>query len=300
MVGIADEAELDILEEQVEGGGGDIPQYLSLLRKLKVRRSEKVAQHGMTLLNSSSAKSKLGDDVWNVYEQVAVAAMDCDNLEVAKQCIGALLIKFPESVRVGRLRGMYYEANASWQQAEKLYSDYIEEHPGDAFFHKRRVAIAKAQGRSAEAVELLNKYLETFMADYDAWRELGELYTSIQMYKQAVFCYEELLLSQPANPLYHLRYAELLYTLGGLDNFRAARKYYSAAIDLSDGKNIRAVYGVVLCGAAINQAKGRSKEEDSSDIVSLASSVLLREYSNRALKKLPLLSSILDKQKVGQ
>lgn len=59
-MGTADEVELGRLEEQVEGGGGDIPQYLSLIRKLKVRRSEKVAQHGMALLNNPSARSKLG------------------------------------------------------------------------------------------------------------------------------------------------------------------------------------------------------------------------------------------------
>lgn len=298
-MGTADEVELGRLEEQVEGGGGDIPQYLSLIRKLKVRRSEKVAQHGMALLNNPSARSKLGAEVWDVYEQVAVAAMDCDNLEVSKQCIGALLVKFPDSVRVGRLRGMWFEATGAWQQADKLYADYIEELPGDAHFHKRRVAIAKAQGKSAEAVELLNKYLDTFMADYDAWRELGELYTSLLMYKQALFCFEELVLSQPGNALYHLRYAELLYTIGGLENYRAARKYYSAAVDLSGGKNIRALYGVVLCGAAINQTKGRSKDEDSSDIVSLASAVLLKEYKYKAPKKVPLLSTILDKQKAG-
>lgn len=39
---------------------------------------------------------------------------------------------------------------------------------------------------------------------------------------------------------------QLLYTIGGLENYRAARKYYSAAVDLSGGKNIRALYGVVL------------------------------------------------------
>lgn len=28
-------------------------------------------------------------------------------------------------------------------------------------------------------------------------------------YKQAAFCYEELILSQPTNPLYHLAYADV-------------------------------------------------------------------------------------------
>jgi len=82
------------------------------------------------------------------------------------------------------------------------------------------------------------------MADHDAWRELAEIYVSLQMldfilpfifpavgltfilliiylplfplafclpirYKQAAFCYEELILSQPTVPLYHLAYADV-------------------------------------------------------------------------------------------
>lgn len=39
---------------------------------------------------------------------------------------------------------------------------------------------------------------------------------------------------------------QLLYTIGGIDNYRMARKYYSAAIELSGGQNLRALYGVCL------------------------------------------------------
>jgi hypothetical protein len=37
-------------------------EYLSLVRKLKVRRSSVVAKHGLELLNKASARSKLGSD----------------------------------------------------------------------------------------------------------------------------------------------------------------------------------------------------------------------------------------------
>lgn len=172
--------------------------------------------------------------------------------------------------------------------------------------------------------------------------------TNVSRYKQAAFCYEELILAQPTNAIYHLSYAEaskwfwylflvqgglnskllfncvihfpltpwsygislawlsvskrssaaikqvsfniyvylkstpdfqfvsspeldyymtcdwkngnahlicfnklvtmmqLLYTIGGIDNLRIARKYYSAAIELSGGQNLRALYGVCL------------------------------------------------------
>jgi len=62
MVGATEEMELQKLERDVEGGGGDVAQYLALVRKLRVRRSSTVARHGLALLNNSSARSKLGAD----------------------------------------------------------------------------------------------------------------------------------------------------------------------------------------------------------------------------------------------
>lgn len=51
-----------------------------------------------------------------------------------------------------------------------------------------------------------------------------------QMYQQAVFCLEELLLHQPADISRHLLLADTLYTLGGAHNWRAARSYYSGEL----------------------------------------------------------------------
>ncbi|KAF8392336.1 hypothetical protein HHK36_022678 [Tetracentron sinense] len=209
MVGAAEEVQLIRLENQVDNGGGGAWEYLCLVRKLKVRRSEKVLKYGFEILNDPNKRSKLGGEEWTLYEQVAIAAMDCQCLDVAKECIKALQKKFPESKRVGRLEGMLLEAKGSWADAEKTYSNFLEDDPLDQVIHKRRVAMAKAQGNISGAIEWLNKYLEIFMADHDAWRELAEIYISLQMYKQAAFCYEELILCQPTAPLYHLAYAEV-------------------------------------------------------------------------------------------
>ncbi|KAK1397547.1 hypothetical protein POM88_007410 [Heracleum sosnowskyi] len=46
---------------------------------------------------------------------------------------------------------------------------------------KRRVAMTRAQGNISGAIEKLNQYLEIFMGDHDAWRELTEIYVSLQM-----------------------------------------------------------------------------------------------------------------------
>ena len=104
------------------------------------------------------------------------------------------------------------------------------------------MAAEKTRGNTLAAVEALKKYLEIHAGDKDAWEEMGDLYLEVcmkdcsrpapegvrdvaiaillvmeswqhltyhphfpaqlLMYKQAMFCYEELLLFQPANPQY--------------------------------------------------------------------------------------------------
>ncbi|XVE62832.1 hypothetical protein DITRI_Ditri06bG0151700 [Diplodiscus trichospermus] len=300
MVSKTEETQLNRLENQVDSGGGGAWDYLCLVRKLIVRRSEKVLKHGLSILNDPKQRSALGSEEWTLYEQVAVAAMDCQCLDVAKDCINVLWKKFPESKRVGRLEGMLLEAKGSWADAEKAYSSFLEENPLDQVIHKRRVAMAKAQGNVSGAIEWLNKYLEIFMADHDAWRELAALYVSLQMYKQAAFCYEELILSQPTVPLFHLAYADVLYTLSGLENLQTAKKYYASTIDLTGGKNTRALLGICLCTSAVAQlSKGRNKEDkESPELQSLAATALEKDYKQRASDKVGLLTSALRSLKI--
>lgn len=295
-----EDAELKRLESQVEHGGGGAWEYLCLVRKLKIRRSDKVLKHGLSILNNPKSRSALGDDEWTLYEQVAIAAMDCNSLDTARDCINVLSMKFPESKRVGRLEAMLLEANGCWEEAENAYSNLLEDNPLDQVVHKRKVAMAKAEGDLFKAIECLSKYLKVFMADNDAWRELAEIYVSLQMYKQAAFCYEELILAQPTVPLYHLAYADILYTLGGLENLQTAKKYYAATIDFTGGKNTRALYGICLCTAAIGQlAKGRNKDDKEGELHSLAAAALERDYKYRAPSKLPLLTSTLKNLKLS-
>ncbi|KAK1287871.1 hypothetical protein QJS10_CPB19g00889 [Acorus calamus] len=223
MVGAAAEAQLNRLESQVDNGGGGAWEYLSLVRKLKVRRSDKVLKHGLSILNDPKRRSKLGSDEWTLYEQVAIAAMDCQCLDVAKDCIKTLTKKFPDSTRVGRLEGMLLEAKGSWEDAENAYARLLEDNPLD----------------------------------------------------------------------------QVLYTMGGLENLQTAKKYYASAIDLTGGKNMRALYGVCLCSAAISQlARGRNKDEESSELQSLAASALLKEYKKKASSKIDLITTTLGNMKL--
>ncbi|CAN8265414.1 unnamed protein product [Cochlearia groenlandica] len=303
MVTKTEETQLSQLENQVDNGGDGAWEYLCLVRKLKVRRSEKVLKHGSSILNDTRKRSALGPDEWILNEQVANAAMDCQCLDIAQNCIKVLRKKFPESKRVGRLEALLLEAKGLYGEAEEAYSSLLEDDPLDQGIHKRRVAICKALGKPSLAIELLNKYLELFMADQDAWKELAELYLSLQMYKQAAFCYEELILSQPTVPLYHLAYADVLFTIGGLENLTSARKYYAATIDLTGGKNTRALFGICLCASAIAQVqKGRTKEDkdttEAPELHSLAAAAVEKEYKQKAPAKLHLISSAIKSLKL--
>lgn len=43
----------------------------------------------------------------------------------------------------------------------------------------------------------------------------------------------------------------MLYTIGGLENLQAAKKYYASAINLTGGKNRRALFGVCLVSSCV-------------------------------------------------
>lgn len=300
MVSKTEEEQLNRLENQVDNGGGGAWEYLCLLRTLKLRRSDKVLKHGVPILNDHKKRSALGPEEWTLYEQVCIAALDCHQLDLSKECIKVLKKKFSGSRRVGRLEVMFLEAKGLWSEAEEAYKSLLEDNQFDQVVHKRRVAMAKAQGNLSGAIDLLNKYLEIFMADHEAWRELAEIYVSLQMYKQAAFCYEEVILAQPTVPLYHLAYADVLYTIGGLENLQAAKKYYAATIDLTGGKNVRALFGICLCASAIGQlAKGRNKEDkESLELQALSAVALEKDYKQNSPAKLRLVNSCLRSLKV--
>jgi tetratricopeptide (TPR) repeat protein len=86
------------------------------------------------------------------------------------------------------------------------------------------------------------------MGDQEAWLELCDLYVNEGEYGRAAFCLEEVILLNPHCHFYHQKYAEIRYTMGGLDNLDLARSYFSQAVKLK-GDNVRALYGLVLtCG----------------------------------------------------
>lgn len=93
-----------------------------------------------------------------------------------------------------------------------------------------------------EAIEALVKYLDTYYDDQEAWCELCNMYLDQHLYEQAAFCCEELIVQQPANHIWYLKYAEILYTMGQL---ALALKHYCKVLELCTD-HVRALYGLHL------------------------------------------------------
>mmetsp|Transcript_9924 Transcript_9924/g.11491 ORF Transcript_9924/g.11491 Transcript_9924/m.11491 type:complete len:302 (-) Transcript_9924:660-1565(-) len=276
----------------------NIVKYLTLVRDQKLRRSLEVSHYGKLILDAGLL---LEEELWLVHEQVCTAALDCQDMALALKCIKKLRERFPNSIRVGRLRGMALESQGQFDDAVALYDRLIEKCTSpNANLIKRKIVCEKARGNTAAAIEALNEYLTNFMADVDAWAELGDLYIENEMYKQAAYCFEELVLAAPHNYLHHLKYAEILYTMPGspperADNLRTARKYYAAAVQLTDGKSVRALYGLWASCRELSELKSQLTPEDETELEELSAEQLIQMYENLCPSKVQFVKQMVAK-----
>ncbi|GLI61847.1 hypothetical protein VaNZ11_004355 [Volvox africanus] len=295
------EIELEEVERQLRGAKGvpsadKLIKYLRLMRDLHIRDSPTVARYGNILLRHY--KNHLSEEeLWTVYEQVAIAALDSHALQFAASVVAAINRRFPESVRAKRLQGMYYEAVGDYNKAEGVYNDLLTQDAANEMILKRMVALERSRGNLTTAIDALRKYLDTFANDKEGWEELAEMYLEVQNYRQAAFCYEELLMHVPGNSSYFVRYADVLYTIGGPTNYKTARSYYAKAIELTAGGSLRALFGVLACSAHITDkvtlqdARSRAQIE----LPDVSTQALLRIYKQHAPDKLPFVEPILAK-----
>uniref|UniRef100_A0A1B0CR55 ER membrane protein complex subunit 2 n=1 Tax=Lutzomyia longipalpis TaxID=7200 RepID=A0A1B0CR55_LUTLO len=216
------------------------------------RRSEDVVSLWEAVLEEK--QQKLGNERHLILEQVIIAALDCGQIDVADSCIMSLSAEFPGSLRVQKYRAMRLEALEQYDDALDLLDAIIRKDETNAAPRKRRIAIMKARGRTADAIKELCDYLKKFMSDQEAWHELCNLYLAEGDYAKAAFCMEEVLLHNPHSHLIHQRLGEIRYTMGGIENIEIAKSYYSQAIKLNSC-NIRALYGLYLCCGHISNSK---------------------------------------------
>ena len=174
-------------------------------------------------------------------------------------CLETLLHRFGNGgLRMSRLLGLHCEYKQRWDEAAEHYNHILAADPTNIAAHKRLIALAKSRGQSEAAIALLSKYTKLFASDEAGWLELSLLYAQQQAWELAAFCYEELLLLVPEQPLYHTRYAELLYAQGKYDT---ARQYFAQAVELKPSNNLRALYGLLMVSADHTAANEHANEQ---------------------------------------
>lgn len=280
-------------------------KIVSGVREARCHRPDLARRYGSYLLDNHS--SRLGHELWATYEQVYISllqygksgktALSADatmpeDLRSAQEYCNILSAQFPDSLRVKRLEGMLWEAKGMFDMAMKDYEDILTEDPNNMQAAKRQIALCRGRGKSAEAATRLVKYLEVVCSDVEAWLQLCAIYLNFQHFKRAAFCMEELILINPMSYLFHLRYADIMYSIGcadkgggGSEQLRTARKYYAHALDLKPTDNLRAVYGLLFASAALgasaggSSGKGKNNKTDNAEVFNYARSNLLQMYA---------------------
>ena len=234
-------------------------KYLRMIDQHKLRRPNPVYRAASLVVNDPKKAKVAKQDLYTHMEQLAIASLDVNDADTCDATIDVLREVFPNSSRVARLEGMSLEAKGKCDEAITKYDAVLEEFPSDQRTMKRKVAAYIGAGRDKEAIDALSKYLDTFMADVRAWEQLAGMYQERGAYAQSVFCWEEVIASEPSIHYHHRRLAEVLYTMGGDEDVRAARKYYAAAVDMSNATDVRALYGLALCDARLRKKNGKGK-----------------------------------------
>jgi len=271
------------------------------VRESRARRPDLVVQFGTYLLDHHA--QRLGQEVWNVYEQVLVALLEhgkqpsggrgkskravptgeSEPLATAQDYCNILALQFPKSLRVKRLEAMLWEAKGELDMAMTDYEEILKEDPNHLGALKRQVALLRSRGRPGDAASKLVEHVEVVCSDTDAWLQLSEIYLAAMRFRRAAFCIEELLLVNPMAHMYHVRYAELLYTMAcapkaSADLFHQARKYFAHALELKPAHNLRALYGLLLCCAATSSAK--ASKASTAELLAFVQPAIQEEYAS--------------------
>lgn len=268
-----------------------VRRLLTLMRETQRKDAQLVSTHGDAFLKSSAIKSVPDEERFLIYEQVAIAACECGDVEVADRCVSRLESRFPGSIRAGRLRGMVEEASGDIDGARATYAKLLQEHPSSQMVLKRMVAIERTAGDLQSAIKALNHFLNHYMADADGWAELADLYLEAGMHKQAAFCLEELILIQPHTFCHHLRLGETLLSYAtNLEEKLVAYKHLCTACELCAGAHPRVLWSLLACVSSMASKKagasssGRggataAMEEIDVNVARLASKQLKKLYA---------------------
>ncbi|KAK7521961.1 uncharacterized protein IWZ02DRAFT_127930 [Phyllosticta citriasiana] len=198
-------------------------------------------------------------EVWATHENLLLCCVRTGDDRAARQCLERLTARFgAENQRVQALKFLYESATAVDDKALRGVLEEVErlvrEDPTNLLLRKRRVAILRTLNRPAEATAALVDLLDFSPTDAESWAELSDLYLAQNLYSQAIFALEEVLLITPFAWNVQARMGELLYisaTATGsnegnsLKNLCESVRRFCRSIELCDNY-LRGYYGLKL------------------------------------------------------
>jgi tetratricopeptide (TPR) repeat protein len=260
------EAELNALLDESSGShvvgiaAGRAAAILDVVRRGPLARSELCLLAGEAALAQSSPKTVA---YWDYAEQLVLASAEAGVWETCERILSVIDARFPVSWRADILKGRVFEARGAWAAAMALYSRIVERDAvKGAPAYKRQVAVLKSTRKVDEAIALLNYYLSIFGVDADAWAELCSLCLGRGRFSHALYAANELVVLQPENYAAHIVVANVYMTIGGHDNYLAARRHYAASIARRRFHNLLALYGM---WTAASRLKASDRWPESTD-----------------------------------
>ena len=196
---------------------------------------------------------------WAIYENVFLACLRTGDNNSAYLCLEELKDRFgSKNDRVMALQGLYKEAMAKddreLQDVLMEYHEILKEDPTVFSIQKRRAALLRSMGQTADAIRALTNLVDLSPTDAEAWSELGDLYLTQGVYDQAIYCLEEVLVVVPNAWNMHARLGEVQYLAanakesGSGDQLKAlseSMRRFCRSVELCDDY-LRGYYGMKL------------------------------------------------------
>jgi ER membrane protein complex subunit 2 len=210
---------------------------------------------------------------WAAYENLFLACLRTGDFDSAKACLEAITARFGHTnEHVLALSGLYSEATAQneadLQKVLKTYEDVLKEDPGVFSIRKRRAALLRSMGKTADAITALTNLLDSSPTDAEAWSELADLYLQQGLYDQAIYCLEDVLLVTPNAWNMHARLGEVMFMSaskpeGGsgdqLKQLSESMRRLCRSIELCDDY-LRGYYGLKISTGRILDVLSTSKK----------------------------------------
>ncbi|OTA04291.1 hypothetical protein A9Z42_0048440 [Trichoderma parareesei] len=234
---------------------------------------------------------------WTIYENLLLACLRTGDYTTAHQCLERLVIRFGgNDERIQALKGLVKEAeatdNSELEQVLKEYEAILANDNTNVPISKRRIALLRAMGRTAEASEALVQFLDFATTDAEAWIELSDLYLSQGLYAQAIYAQEEALVIAPNAWNLHARLGEMLFMAAesGSDGHPQAYlaeslKRFCRSIELCDDY-LRGYYGLKRVTDKLLDKDSKQKKPSDSDEVTLPETSTIEQLNLAATKKL--------------